>query len=530
MCKFIFKYLKKYLVSIIVLIIISIVLSIISIINPLILSTYLDKLLYKVENFNILNFIYILIFLNIISLALSYVKNIIMVIVTNKVNFDITYKVFEHIKRLPSETINNMDMVYTNQQLETDSNAVIIFILNNIITIIINFITIVIITVMISNISIKISVILYTIIPFYIISYSYYKKRIYKYDTEAKKARNNYTSILVNQLKNLKVLKLNSCFILFKEQMKNGFNIYYKKNLKSSICNSNFTAIGNAISASSTLILLFIGFYEILWNRITVGEFLIINNLYPVLVSNINYFFNLGSNYQMTLVSYNRICEILNKEKEVNGLKYIPQINTIKCKNIEYKFGSKNVIKNFSFKFNKGKIYKIKGDNGKGKSTLINMIAGVLTPKNGSITFNDINIKELNLYDIRKYNFGICEQEPSLISDTIFNNIKLDNNKLTEESIYEYVEGLNLNKNNLNYIINKDNINLSGGEKQKISLVKCFSKNSDIIILDEPISALDSESVLILKNLILSKKREKIIILVAHGDFGDDIADELIYI
>jgi len=88
----------------------------------------------------------------------------------------------------------------------------------------------------------------------------------------------------------------------------------------------------------------------------------------------------------------------------------------------------------------------------------------------------------------------------------------------------------NVKKFSLEYLISEDNINISGGKKQKISLIKCLCKDSDVIILDEPTSALDSESINKLKDILVEIKKEKITLLVAHGDFEVDISDEGILI
>ncbi|WP_346867178.1 ABC transporter ATP-binding protein [Clostridium sp. UBA1353] len=530
MYKYVFKYLKTYKFKIIIMLALSIFVSIISIIDPYIVSVYMDTLIYNIENLNIQEFVLVIVILNLLDLILKYISNIIMVIVSNKAVFNMIYDIFEHIKRLSIEYLRSKDMVYLNQRVNTDCNEIIMFVINNILNIFLNAITIIVISIMIININFKISLTLFSVIPLYFICYSFYKKKLYKYSNEVKEIQNVYFSRLTDQLKSIRMIKLNSCFNFFSELMIDSFNRFFKKNLRASICNSNFNAFGNVISSISTLILLFMGFYEIYKGNLTIGEFLVFNNLFPLLIQNIDYFFQLGSNYQKALASYNRIVEILNEKEEINGVKNINSIDTIKCKNINYSFGEQSVIKNFNFEFEKGNIYKIYGLNGKGKTTLINIIAGLYSNHDGKIFYNNIDINELDIYNLRKYNFAISEQEPRLITDSILNNISLGNNDIDKSCILDYMNTFNVKRFSLDYLISEDNINISGGEKQKISLIKCLCKNSDVIILDEPTSALDSESIEKLKDILVKVKKEKIILLVAHGDFGVDISDKEILI
>ncbi|MPN30036.1 hypothetical protein SDC9_177493 [bioreactor metagenome] len=128
------------------------------------------------------------------------------------------------------------------------------------------------------------------------------------------------------------------------------------------------------------------------------------------------------------------------------------------------------------------------GCNGKGKTTLVNLIIGLNQDYSGNIFYNNVNIEDLDLYYMRKNLFGITEQEPNLINDSIRNNLTFGDSSLSDETIKKYISNLGISSfildlpNKLDYEISDKNSNISGGEKQKISLLKAFVKNPDIII------------------------------------------------
>lgn len=245
---------------------------------------------------------------------------------------------------------------------------------------------------------------------------------------------------------------------------------------------------------------------------------------------------NLGKSYQDALISYDRLEQILNEQKEMNGKIQINTIDSIELNNVSFSYDSyKNIINKFNYKFEKGKIYCIAGENGSGKSTLINLILGIFNDYyNGEIFYNSTEIKKLDMYYVRRKIIAICEQEPKLLNDSILNNITYG------IDIYDYDEIIDL-ANKLNLHVQKfsqgldTNIyeaakNISGGEKLKISLIRTFLKKSDVIILDEPTSALDFNTIQKLGSFIQSIKKDKIIIIVTHNEEFLNIADDILHL
>lgn len=207
-------------------------------------------------------------------------------------------------------------------------------------------------------------------------------------------------------------------------------------------------------------------------------------------------------------------------------------------KNLTFSYAHKKIlINNFSFELKKGFSYAIVGNNGSGKSTLIDLILGILNKNySGDILYNNINIKKLDMYDIRKNLISIVEQEPYLNTDTILNNITLNCDNIDNDRISDLLVKFNLKKvidslpNGLETVITDTIKNLSGGERQKIAVINSILKNPDLIILDEPTSALDKNSIKILENILNELKLNKIIVLISHDKDFYNICDYIINI
>ena len=142
------------------------------------------------------------------------------------------------------------------------------------------------------------------------------------------------------------------------------------------------------------------------------------------------------------LISYNRIKEIFEQRLESCGNREISVVNDIELKNISFSYAvpqddsnpqsngtanqvvTKDVVTNLNAKFTKGNIYAITGANGAGKSTLINLIMGMYIDEyEGTIAYNGIDIRDIDMVTVRKNLIGFAEQEPALINDSIRYNL-----------------------------------------------------------------------------------------------------------
>ena len=209
--------------------------------------------------------------------------------------------------------------------------------------------------------------------------------------------------------------------------------------------------------------------------------------------------------------------------------------STVKVVNLEYTFQDGNSLFNgLNFTFPKAGIYLLKGKNGVGKTTLLEILCGLRKPSLGQITLNGQNIAELDSEELSSA-ISYLSQKPSFTHQTILHSLILERrNQENESKIVEGIEilkalGLDLHKYNLEEELELDSL-LSEGEKQKIGLARALSRKKKLILLDEPTSSLDHQAMVTLKNLLVEKYADCFIFIACHDKFLDEVAEGEIWI
>ena len=244
---------------------------------------------------------------------------------------------------------------------------------------------------------------------------------------------------------------------------------------------------------------------------------------YMWLIENINSF---AQTYQDLIVSLGRINEILENrlyEDEQFGNVDLDDIEgIIEFKDVTFGYPNEDIILNkFNLKIEPNKKIAIIGASGQGKSTLFNLLTRVFDTNEGTICIDDVNIKDLTEYSLRK-NISIIRQEPFIFNRTIKQNFELINENITLEEIRRYTNLAYLDEyimslpNKYDTLLGENGVNLSGGQKQRLAIARTLAKESKIILFDEATSALDNNSQQFIKKAIDNLVKEHTIVIVAH--------------
>ena len=208
--------------------------------------------------------------------------------------------------------------------------------------------------------------------------------------------------------------------------------------------------------------------------------------------------------------------EIFGNEK-INKVKGL-----IEFKNVSFSYPDEdNILNNFNIKLEPNKKIAIVGKSGQGKSTLFNLITRVFDVKEGLITLDDINIKDLTEEELRKH-ISIIRQEPFIFNRTILENFKIINKDIELDDIRKYTKMSYLDDyimslpNGYDTVLGEGGVNLSGGQKQRLSIARTLAKNSEVILFDEATSALDNSSQDYIKKTIDNLIKDHTVVIVAH--------------
>ncbi len=194
-------------------------------------------------------------------------------------------------------------------------------------------------------------------------------------------------------------------------------------------------------------------------------------------------------------------------------------MNILTISNITYCVNNENILNNISFEVEKGDCISIIGKSGSGKSTMLKIIADLLPITRGDIFYNGISYNNYDPIKLRK-EISYCMQTPQLFGHKVFDNFifpyKIRKESVDKNKIFKLIKDFNLEKD----ILDKNINTLSGGEKQKISIIRNLLFTPKIILLDESTSALDDENTTIVENIIKTFNNQGVTVLWITHDIN----------
>ena len=245
-------------------------------------------------------------------------------------------------------------------------------------------------------------------------------------------------------------------------------------------------------------------------------------NRYNNFVENVTGFHELIKKFNLSATRIFDIFEDKKYEKEVFGEKHLNNIKgDFEFKNVSFKYNKNNVLKNCNLKVKANETVAFVGKSGSGKTTIFNLLCKMYDNYEGTITIDDIDIKELDKNSIRG-NITIVSQNPYIFNMSIKDNLKLVKQDLTDMEMKDackmaclddYIESL---PNKYDTIVGEGGITLSGGQKQRLAIARAFVQKTEIILFDEATSALDNETQSKIQKAIDNLQKEYTILIIAH--------------
>ena len=287
----------------------------------------------------------------------------------------------------------------------------------------------------------------------------------------------------------------------------------------------------------SNLTVIYVGGNQYINGEIQIGviaEFMLYVNMLTWPVAIVGW---VTSMVQQAEASQKRINEFLEEVPEIqntstNSFKIE---GDIEFKNVSITYDDTNItaLKDVSFSVKKGQKVAILGKTGSGKSSVTNLISRLYDVDIGSVLIDNTPIKEINLIDLRK-DIGFVPQDPFLFSDTISNNIKFGNEKATKQEIIDAAKKAVVHQNILNFkdgyntILGERGVTLSGGQKQRVSIARAIIKNPQILIFDDCLSAVDTETEEKILTNLEGVSRNKTTFIISHRVSSAKNADQII--
>jgi ATP-binding cassette subfamily B protein len=380
---------------------------------------------------------------------------------------------------------------------------------------------------------------LYTVIPLPILSFIIYKlsKEIHKRSTIVQQYLSHLSSSTQESFSGISIIKAYGLETITSKNFNDLSETSKQKQLNLVKINAFFFPMMILLIGISNLIVIYVGGLQYINGEITLGvitKFIIYVNMLTWPVATVGW---VTSIVQQAEASQKRINEFLDITPEIKNTAKEPSniIGDIEFKNVHFTYNDTNIeaLKGISFQLKHGKTLAIIGKTGSGKSTILDLIGRLYDIDKGEILIDHTPINKLNLISLRD-SIGYVPQDAFLFSDTINNNIKFGKEDATDEEVIQAAKYAQVHKNIMGFnkgydtILGERGITLSGGQKQRISIARAIIKDPNILLLDDSLSAVDTETEEQILKHIQKVAKGKTTIIVSHRVSSVKNADQII--
>jgi len=460
-----------------------------------------------------------------------------LIVMSRLVEYDLKNEIFQHYQTLPLSFYRRNNTGDLMNRISEDVGRVRMYLGPSImygLTLITLFIML--IPIMFA-ISAKLTWYALAPLPLLSISIFYVNNIIEHRSEEIQKSQSRLSTFVQEAFSGIRVLK---SFTREKESVEaftRESNEYKRQSLKLTRVQSLFFPIITALIGLSTILTVYAGSVEVMKGSLSFGniaEFIIYVNLLTWPVTSLGW---TSSLVQRAAASQKRINEFLrtqtdiistqNLQREIKGKVEFKQVNFI------YPDTGIKALKNVSFKIEPGESLAIIGTTGSGKSTISTLITRLYDVTNGSVLIDDIPIEQYDLVSLRSQ-MGVVPQDVFLFSDTIYNNIAFGLQQPREEKIVQAARDADVYNNIMAFPqqfqtrVGERGITLSGGQKQRVSIARAVVREPRILILDDALSAVDTNTENTILNSMKKIMQGRTTIIISHRVSSAKLANKIV--
>jgi ATP-binding cassette subfamily B protein len=291
----------------------------------------------------------------------------------------------------------------------------------------------------------------------------------------------------------------------------------------------------------SYLIVIMVGGYYTITNRITLGRFIMFASYLGTLVWPMIAFGDCLTYITQGAAAMKRINRVFNEKAEITDSPEPDDVSTLEGEvcfdHVHFRYGKDlpEVLSDINVKIEKGETFAIMGRTGAGKTTMVNLMTRLFDVSSGSISFDGHDIRKIPLAVLRE-NIAYVPQDNFLFSETLRKNLSFGKLDATMEEIVEACRMADVDDNIQDFpdkyetMIGERGVTLSGGQKQRVSIARALLKNSPILIMDDSLSAVDTDTEDNILNNLRSLRHGKTTIIIAHRVSTVQNADHILFL
>ncbi len=444
---------------------------------------------------------------------------------SEKIAMNLRNKMYEHLQNLPYQFHNDADTGDLIQRSTTDIDTIRMFFQNHVFNVFwISSLAVGVIYQMVS-INVKLTFVSLVVLPITVGISVFYFKKIEKVFTDVEEAESSLTTTVQENLNGVRVVKAfsNESYEIEKFHEKN--EVYRKKSLKMYDKMANYWSTSDFITIMQYLITLTIGIFFSNSGLITVGELLAFIMLVQIIVWPIRNLGRIVAEYSKTVVSISRLNKIFDQDDEyVNDGQLESGIEgQLEFKDVSFKFedSDQNLLEDVSFKINNGETIALIGKTGSGKSTLVKLLVRLLDHQEGEILIDGQKITDYKKRYLRD-NIGVILQEPFLFSKSVEDNIGITLTESNESRVRKAAQLASIDddihafEKGYNTMVGEKGVTLSGGQKQRVAIARLLINQKPIMIFDDSLSALDTETDLAIRKALRHESSDTTVIIITH--------------
>ena len=530
-----FKYLKEYKISLIIVVILTMLSTVFSIVGPKILGNATTEIFKGISSKlsggtgvkfdNVFKILFTLGILYVVSAIFSYIQGIIMTNIAQKTSYKLRKEIIEKINYMPFSYFDKKSYGETLSVITNDSDNLSMGI-NQSATQLISSITALLgIFIMMLTINVAMTLVTLILIPISLVLVSFIVKKSQHYFKDNQEYLASVNGKVEEMYSGQNIIKAfnNEEYMVndFKKENEKLYNCAWKSNFISGLMHPIMNFTGNLGYVGIAVL----GAYNVVKGRITIGNVQSFIQYAKNFTQPINQMAQISATLQSTIASAERIFDFLEEKEEpkvTNPIKLNNVLGNVEFKHVSFGYDEDNIIiHDFNAKVKAGQKIAIVGPTGAGKTTMVKLLMKFYQPTKGSILLDGVDLSNINRSDLKGI-FGMVLQDTWLFSGTIMENIRYGKIDATDEEVKQVAITANINHyimtqpDTYNMVLNEETNNISGGQKQLLTIARAILSNPKVLILDEATSSVDTRTEILIQEAMDKLMKGRTSFIIAH--------------
>ncbi len=531
----IYNFLSENKMSLFIILILSFLYNIISIMTSFNFQLIMNYALKYGSKYNLYIIFISMLILYILKELLIYIRNLVVNFISLKLDYSLITSVYSHILSLPYSYYRNRPVGEVIMRIN-DLSELKDSVSQLIVTFLLDIFLIIITLIFLYMINFKLTLIVIFVLILYFLVTFIYNKFLFKMIRLNKKDSSAVNTFMVESIEGVMSIRGSNTFLQFKDKFSSLYNNFIISSYNFFKKYNTLNFLNNFLVSILIVVIITMGSIFVIDGNMDSSSIITYYSVLCFFLEPVKNVANFDVVVKKSRISIERIEELLMVEEEkilLDNQKITGKLKNILFKDVTFSYDFKNnVVNKLNLKIDEGEKVVIYGKSGSGKSTVAKILTRYLDVERGKVFINGYDINDYNLWSIRE-GITYVSQNEFLLTDTIYNNINMKGTR-DAEYIFDVCKMIGVDKivkfknGGYNMILEENGSNISGGERERILLARAFVRDSDIYILDESFSEIDSLSEREILGKIFSKYKDKMIIVISHRMDNNDLYDRRI--